>query len=134
MKQFERLQKSSPVIVAGSRSIKSMETVDYAITQSPFTIELLVRGAARGVDRLAEQWAKDHEIPYIGVPARWEDEGNRAGMIRNGAMASVADGLVAVWDGQSPGTKNMIEQAHEAGMIVYVLNTSNRTEKINKTR
>ena len=35
-------------------------------------------------------------------------------------MAANADALVAVWDGVSPGTKNMIAQARLQGLRVHV--------------
>jgi hypothetical protein len=35
-------------------------------------------------------------------------------------MASMADALIAVWDGKSRGTKNMIETAEKMGLRVYV--------------
>lgn len=35
-------------------------------------------------------------------------------------MSLVADGLIAFWDGRSPGTKNMIENAHKARLETHV--------------
>jgi len=48
--------------------------------------------------------------------------GNAAGPIRNKQMAEYADALVAVWDGKSRGTKNMIDTAISMGLDVKVLN------------
>jgi hypothetical protein len=35
-------------------------------------------------------------------------------------MAKYADALIAVWDGKSRGTKNMIDEAKKLGLKVYV--------------
>lgn len=35
-------------------------------------------------------------------------------------MAAVAEGLVAVWDGESPGTRDMIEHAKQMGLVVHI--------------
>jgi hypothetical protein len=35
-------------------------------------------------------------------------------------MAEYADALIAIWDGESRGTKNMIEEATKRGLRVYV--------------
>ena len=43
-----------------------------------------------------------------------------AGPRRNREMAQCADALIAVYDGQIPGTGNMIETARELGLIVCV--------------
>ena len=40
-------------------------------------------------------------------------------------MAENADALIAIWDGQSRGTKNMIHMAEKAGLKVYVYNMGN---------
>jgi hypothetical protein len=36
-------------------------------------------------------------------------------------MSENAEGLIAIWDGLSPGTRNMIELAHERGLRMFVL-------------
>jgi hypothetical protein len=35
-------------------------------------------------------------------------------------MAEYADALIAIWDGESRGTKNMIEEATKRGLRVHV--------------
>lgn len=40
-------------------------------------------------------------------------------MVRNEAMAIYADALLAVWDGESKGTKGMIDIAEKYGLDVY---------------
>ena len=86
-------------------AIKS-DLVDWEITE-------VVSGKARGVDTLGEWWAKSGEkdIPIQSFPADWKKFKKAAGYIRNAEMAKYADALIAIWDGESRGTFNMIEEA-----------------------
>ena len=53
-------------------------------------------------------------------PADWDKYGKRAGYLRNVQMAEYADALLAFWDGESRGTKNMIDEALSRGLKVGV--------------
>lgn len=110
-------------IVAGSREINDYQVVRQAIDDSRFLITEVVSGTARGVDRLGEQWARDNGVPVRRMPADWAQHGRSAGAIRNAQMAEYADALIAVWDGRSRGTKNMIDNARRRGMRVHVHRT-----------
>jgi hypothetical protein len=108
------------VIIAGSRSIASMEVVEQAIKESGFEITQVVSGLARGVDTLGLSWGKKNSIHGVGIPADWGLFGRSAGLIRNQEMADYADALIAIWDGKSRGTKDMIDRATKKGLKVYV--------------
>ena len=71
----------------------------------------VISGTAKGADQLGERWAIDNKLPLIRMPADWDKYGRRAGYIRNAEMAAKADHLLAFWDGESRGTKNMIQLA-----------------------
>lgn len=107
-------------IIAGSRYITDPAIVAAAIEESGFEITEVVSGACRGVDTLGEQWAKERGIPVKRFPAAWRRDGRAAGPIRNRLMATYADALVAIWDGKSAGTRNMIETAQQRGLEVSV--------------
>lgn len=134
---------SIKIIIAGSRSIRSYVDVMLAMNEAlhkwglpdvepralPFLISEVVSGGARGVDELGERWATTRFIPVKRFPADWKSYGNRAGPIRNRAMAEYVfehsspynmGGLVAVWDGRSRGTADMIQTAQELGLRVHV--------------
>lgn len=96
------------VIIAGTVEITDYDLVCRVISEAPFKITEVVCGMAKGVDRLGKRWADERGIPVKEMPAEWEKYGRAAGMIRNKEMSLIADCLIAVWDGQSPGTKNMI--------------------------
>ena len=108
------------VVIAGSREGVSYSDVKTAIEESGFVITEVVSGTARGVDRLGEQWANKNNITVKPFPADWNTYGKRAGYLRNTQMADYADALIAVWDGESRGTKHMIEEAKRKGLEWFV--------------
>lgn len=105
------------VIIAGSRGITEYEPfaeeLDSLVEDEAMSITEVVSGTARGVDQMGERWAKERGIPVKRFPADWERYGKSAGYRRNEQMALYADGLIAFWDGESRGTKHMIDLAKE---------------------
>lgn len=109
--------------MAGSRSIKDRAVVEEAVEEAPFDVDEIVHGACRvGVDKSADQLAQDEDIEVKTFPAEWKKYEKAAGPIRNKEMAEYADALIAVWDGESRGTKNMIRTALNHDLQVYVKN------------
>lgn len=109
------------VIVAGCRNFGDFDFVLNAINEAPFTIEELVSGGATGVDYVGETLAREHGIEVTQFPADWQTHGKRAGPIRNRQMAQYADALIAIWDGKSAGTKNMIDEMKKLKKPVHVV-------------
>lgn len=119
------------LIIAGSRDIILLDHVKTAIEYSGFqNITEVVSGTARGVDTLGEEWAYINKIPVKMFPADWQQFGNRAGPIRNREMARYGDALVAVWDGISSGTKNMIQEMKRQNKPHYVYNVQKITKPL----
>lgn len=110
------------VIIAGSRDLSWADTC-LAIEQCPFNITEVVSGCARGPDRYGEQFADSNAIPIMRFPANWELFKQAAGIVRNVEMAKYADCLLAIWDGESKGTKHMIDIMTKEGKPVYVYRT-----------
>ena len=113
-------------IIAGSRGITDFQVILDAVQASKFEITEVVSGDARGVDKEGEAWASLNEVPIKRFPANWQPNGvfdRGAGHKRNTKMAEYADALIAVWDGNSPGTRNMINEAAKAGLKLYVHST-----------
>jgi hypothetical protein len=111
-------------IIAGSRTLtdadygellEALEGVDWEISE-------ILSGGAKGGDRLGELYAQKRKIPLKVYPADWKTHGRKAGILRNSEMADDADALIALWDGTSKGTGNMIETATKRGLIVYIHN------------
>jgi len=107
-------------IIAGSRSITDFHQVRVAIEFSGIKITEVISGCARGVDTLGEQWAITADVPIKRFPADWGKLGKSAGYLRNQQMADYADALIAVHDGVSRGTADMIRRAKKRGLVVYV--------------
>lgn len=108
------------VIIAGGRDVHDYNLVLDAVDKCPFRISAVVSGGATGVDRLGEQYATEMNLPLHIYFADWKTKGKAAGPIRNAKMAENADALIAIWDGKSKGTKNMIETAEKRGLPIYV--------------
>lgn len=108
------------VIIAGSRDYDDYDVLLEAINEAQFDISTVVSGGARGVDALGERYASETNKALDIHKADWKAHGRGAGPVRNKKMAENADALIAIWDGQSPGTKNMIETATSKGLRVYV--------------
>lgn len=107
-------------IIAGSRKL-GYEAVGQAMRECGWMPTVVISGTAHGVDVAGERWAQNRDIPVERYPADWANHGVAAGPIRNAKMASVAEALVAVWDGESHGTKHMIRMARQRGLKVFVL-------------
>lgn len=106
-------------IIAGGRDIDSVAIVRQAIKSCPWSITEVVSGMAPGADTIGKQLSEQYGIPVKCFPADWKKHGKAAGPIRNGEMAAYAEALIAVWDGESRGTGDMLSQAHEAGLMCY---------------
>lgn len=98
------------VIIAGSRDIIDYEFIKNCINTSQFKISEIVCGYAHGVDLLGKRYGQEHNISVAEFPADWSTHGKSAGFIRNSKMAKYGEALIAIWDGKSRGTKNMINQ------------------------
>lgn len=109
------------VIVAGSREINvTVEQLSIIMIDSGFAPSMIISGNARGADKLGEDWAKLHDIQCEKYPANWDKYGKRAGLLRNEYMASKADALIALWDGNSRGTKHMIETMQKLKLPIFI--------------
>lgn len=110
-------------IIAGMRDFHHYPTLLAAIRDCPWNIDHVVSGGATGVDALGEQYASESGLPlqvFAITRKQWNEFGKKAGPMRNRQMAESAEALLAIWDGKSKGTKNMIETAQAKGLHVHV--------------
>lgn len=108
-------------VIAGTRTIQDYDLVEAAVQRSGYEITGIISGGARGVDSLAIRYALRHHLPYEVFIARWGQLGKSAGPIRNREMAVAAEAVIAIWDGKSTGTRNMIELTMAYGKPCFVL-------------
>lgn len=118
------------LIVAGSRGFWSQDLMNRKLdhllhNKSPDEIEI-VSGNARGADRFGEVYAHNRGYKVTVMPAEWNKHGKSAGYKRNQQMAEYADACVVFWDGESRGSKHMIDIAKEADMPLRVINYRNQ--------
>jgi len=110
------------IIIAGSRSIHwwyGWELSELLFRHFPNVTEV-VSGMAKGPDTAGRDVAHDYDIKCTDFPADWEQHGKAAGIIRNKEMGDYADGLLAIWDGKSRGTKHMIEYMLNLNKPIHV--------------
>lgn len=109
------------VIIAGSREGFSQRLLDEAMENCGFVVTEVVSGGARGVDRLGEAWAGERGIDVTQFIPDWNGPtGKAAGHVRNRQMGDYADAAVVLWDGQSKGSKGMIDYMKKLGKPCHV--------------
>lgn len=81
----------------------------------------LVCGMARGADMLAYSLWANNKMPIHNFPANWDKYGKSAGYRRNQEMGEFADAAICFWDGNSKGTKHMIDIMNKLNKPVYVV-------------
>ena len=119
--------KEFKLIIAGGRDFTDSKKMYAAIDQLVNHGELkeyavsIVCGMARGADLLGREFALAFNVKRYEFPADWNQYGKRAGFIRNKQMGDFADGLLAFWDGESRGTKQMIEYMQSLKKPVYII-------------
>ena len=85
----------------------------------PETTEI-VSGGAKGVDTSAREYAIANHIKLTEFLPEYNKFGRRAPLKRNLQIIEYADLVLAFWDGQSHGTKFVIDKCHELGVEVVV--------------
>ena len=126
------------VIIAGTRYKDPENKIpfdDYnlvvnSIHRSKFIITEIVSGQAIGVDLLGERFASANNISVNTMPVtpeEWNRLGRR-GPMRNKRMAEYADAAVIIWDGKSPGSRNMINEMIKLEKPYYIGMTYNNIE------
>ncbi len=110
------------VIIAGGRNFDNFNRLCQVCDESlqdQNKVEI-VSGAYKGADALGEKYAAKRNFPIKQFPADWRRYGKSAGLKRNIEMASYADILIAFWDGESKGTKHMIELEKLVGLKIEI--------------
>lgn len=110
----------SRVLVCGGRAYGDRTRVFAVLDKyhAEAGIDLLIDGAARGADQLANEWAVSAGVSTLRYPADWDAHGSFAGPMRNRVM--LEDGnpdLVIAFPGGA-GTRDMVRKARKAGVEV----------------
>ena len=97
------------VLVCGGRNFNDYNFLKQRLDKGLGKINLIIHGAARGADSLADKWAKENNISTITFPADWKKHGNKAGFIRNAEMLAKSDPDFVIAFNGGNGTKHMID-------------------------
>ena len=92
------------------------------IIEEGLVIEKIISGGAKGVDNLAEQFAKEYQIETEIYKPEYNLYGKAAPMIRNKTIIDNSDMTIAFWDHKSKGTKNAIDYTNKNNKNVILIN------------
>jgi hypothetical protein len=104
------------IAIIGSRGLHVNDLEKYL----PENVTEIVSGGARGIDSDARAYAQAHGIPLKEFLPEYEKYGRSAPLKRNLLIIEYADVVLAFWDGQSRGTKYVIDHCREMGVPVRV--------------
>ena len=106
------------VAVIGSRSLRVDNLSEYL---PPYTDEI-VSGGAAGVDRCAREYAVKNNIKLTEFLPEYEKYGRGAPLRRNLTIIDYADMVLAFWEGNSRGTRFVIENCKKKGkkLKIYI--------------
>lgn len=105
------------ILICGDREWDDKETMELWIrhyAQIHRGHIIVIHGACRGADLMAEEICKEIQLPYWGYPARWDQYKRAAGPIRNREMYRLQPDLVLAFHNDienSKGTANMLTLA-----------------------
>ena len=105
------------VAVIGSRGLHVGALGSYL----PPDVTEIVSGGARGIDSDARAYAQAHGIPLKEFLPDYKRFGRGAPLKRNLEIIAYADLVLAFWDGQSRGTKYVIDHCGELGVPVRII-------------
>jgi predicted Rossmann fold nucleotide-binding protein DprA/Smf involved in DNA uptake len=110
------------VAIVGSRGFSDLERVRHFIRERYAGRDIeIVTGGARGVDKTAEEVARQLGLKVTLFLPDWEAHGRAAGPLRNRLIAEASDEMVAFWDGRSRGTLSSISEMRKLGRTVEVI-------------
>lgn len=132
------------IIIAGTRTFTDYEFLEIRVKSvitsiikecgTAISFEF-ISGGANGADKVGERFARRYNYSPTIFNAEWDKFGKAAGIFRNSKMAEYASCesgyLIAFWDGESRGTRQMIDVALKYGLEVHVYNYA--SQKIYKT-
>ena len=109
------------IAIIGSRDFRDKELVEKILAKelSNINVEVITEGA-RGVDTWVEEFCKKDCTPCKII--RPIDPANKLDYIfRNVEIITLADKIIAFWDGKSRGTKFVIDYAKARGKGVEII-------------
>ena len=104
------------VAVIGSRGLTVTDLGKYL----PENTTEIISGGAKGVDSSAREYALSHGIKLTEFLPDYDKYGRNAPLKRNITIIENADVVLAFWDGESRGTKFVIDNCKKMGIPVKI--------------
>ncbi len=110
------------VLICGGRRFRENAAIRAYVVSLPDDTHI-IHGGCHGADDIANRVAESMGFQVSVYPAHWALHGMKAGPIRNQEMLDHGkpDKVVAFWDGESAGTRDMIRRAKAAGVPVEIV-------------
>ena len=118
--------KPAQLIIAGGRDFTDSDLMRERLQAMeelglfPNGVELIC-GMAKGADNTGFDIFHKAGLTIHAYHPDWDGLGKRAGFVRNAQMGDDADMALIFWDGQSKGTKHMIDYMEKLGKPVYLV-------------
>ena len=97
------------IAIVGSRSL-NLELPENLIGTD---IKQIISGGAKGIDRCARAYAKQHRIQILEILPEYDLYGRYAPLKRNDWILELSDMVLIFWDGKSRGSNYMIENCRK---------------------
>lgn len=104
------------IAVIGSRGLRVNNLEKYL----PKNTTEIVSGGAIGIDTCAKNYALSYKIKLTEFLPEYEKYGRSAPLKRNLQIIAYADEVLAFWDGESHGTKYVIENCKKQNKQVKI--------------
>lgn len=99
------------VAIIGSRKLNVENLQDYL----PEGTDEIVSGGAKGIDTCARNFAIKNGLKLTELRPEYNKYGRGAPLRRNETIVNYADMVLAFWDGESRGTKFVINYCEKVG-------------------
>lgn len=104
------------IAIIGSRNLKVENLEKYL----PKDVSEIVSGGARGIDTSAKEYAVKNNIKLTEFLPEYDKYGRIAPLKRNDLIIDYADKVLAFWDGESHGTKYVINKCKQKNKPITV--------------
>ena len=114
-------------ILSGSRSLTDKNFIFNILKQYLTKEDELIHGGAIGVDTIGGKYCEQNNIVCeIYRPDYKRYHKKIAPKLRNIIMCDIAEEMIAIWDGNSPGTLHAIEYMKKIGKKIYLYEYPNK--------
>ena len=104
------------IAIIGSRNLKVENLEKYL----PKDVSEIVSGGARGIDTSAKEYAVKNNIKLTEFLPEYDKYSRIAPLKRNDLIIDYADKVLAFWDGESHGTKYVINKCKQKNKPITV--------------